>query len=123
MGRKQALPGKAGSPFSKAVKANGLWFVTGHVTSKEDMVVGDIGAQTRGTLRNLQRTLTECGCTMNDVVRCTVYLTNINDFANMNEAYKEFFGAEPPARTTIGIKELASPDYLIEIDLIALANE
>ncbi len=122
MSAKTVLPARPGAPFSKAVKANGFWFVTGHVAAKEGLDPTDIAQQTRGTLENLKRTLGECGVGMENVVRATVYLVNMSDFAAMNAVYKEYFPVDAPARTCFGVKELATPDYLVEIDVVALAD-
>lgn len=119
MAKKEVILSKPGSPFAKAVKANGFLFVTGHVGGPLDQIdPDDIRSQTRMTLENLARTLESCGVSMSDAVQVKVYLTDMRDFDSMNEVYKQFFPENPPARTTIGVKELASPEYRVEIDLI-----
>lgn len=120
MVKKTIFAGKPGAPLSKAVQANGFLFLTGHVGGPVAQIdATDIRAQTRGTLENLKRTLGECDAGLEDVVRATVYLTDMGDFTGMNEVYREYFPADPPARSTIGVKDLGSPEYRIEIDLIA----
>ena len=124
MANKTVYAGKPGAPLSKAIKANGFLFLTGHVAGPRDQVdAGDIGSQTSGTLENIKRTLTECGASLEDVVRVTIYLTDMADFAAMNDAYRAFFPQDPPARSTIGVKELGSPEYRIEVDVIAAVDE
>lgn len=123
MAKKEVFLSKPDSPFAKAVKANGFLFVTGHVAGPQDKVdPNDIRSQTRMTLENLKRTVESCGASFEDAVRVTVYLTDVKDFDAMNEVYKQFFPTEPPARTTIGIKELAGPAYRIEIDMIVAVD-
>lgn len=124
MANKVVFPARPGAPLSKAVKANGFLFLTGHVAGPQDQVdPNDIRSQTRGTLENLKRTLGECGASLEDVVRATVYLTDMADFEGMNEVYREYFPEDPPARSTIGVKELGAPVYRIEIDLVAVVND
>lgn len=120
--KKEALFHKPGMPYSKAVKANGFLFVSGNVAV--DAVSGakgegDIKDQTRLVLKNLKQIVEEAGSSFEDVVRVNVYLTNIADFNGMNEVYKEFFPDLPPTRTTVGVKELSSPVFIVEIDLMA----
>lgn len=117
---KVVYAGRPGAPLSKAVKANGFLFLTGHVAGPVDKVdAGCIRSQTTGTLENIQRTLKECGASLEDVVRATVYLTEMSDKSAMNEAYITFFPNDPPARSCIGVKELGAPEYRIEIDIVA----
>jgi len=77
---------------------------------------GDIKSETRRTLENIRSILEAAGSSLRDVVKVGVFLTDINDFAAMNEVYKEFFLADPPARTTVGAQ---LPKIKIEIDCIA----
>jgi 2-iminobutanoate/2-iminopropanoate deaminase len=81
--------------------------------------LGDVAVETRQVLENIQRNLAACGATMADVVRCTVYLTNIADFAAMNAVYAEFFGNAKPARTTVGVAALPLAGAKLEIDAVA----
>jgi 2-iminobutanoate/2-iminopropanoate deaminase len=124
MSNKTVYASRPGAPLSKAVKANGLLFLTGHVAGPKDQIdANSIESQTKGTLENISRTLGECGATLENVVRVTVYLTDMADKAGMDEAYKKFFPTDPPARSTIGVKELAGPEYKIEVDVIAAVTE
>jgi 2-iminobutanoate/2-iminopropanoate deaminase len=120
--KKEALFYKPGMPYSKAVKANGFLFVSGNVAVDPETGAkgeGDIKDQTRLVLKNLKQIVEDAGSSFEDVVRVNVYLTNIGDFKGMNEVYKEFFPDSPPTRTTVGVKELSSPVFIVEIDLIA----
>ena len=82
------------------------------------LVAGDIQQQTRLALGNIQRILEGCGAAMADVVKCSVFLAEADDFAAMNEVYAEFFGANKPARTTVEAQFVA-PGMKIEIDCVA----
>jgi 2-iminobutanoate/2-iminopropanoate deaminase len=109
-------------PYSPAVKAGGFIYVSGQVPvdpATNQALLGDIAHETRQVLKNIQGNLAACGATPADVVRCTVYLTNISDFAAMNAVYAEFFGEAKPARTTIGVAALPLPGAKVEIDAIA----
>jgi 2-iminobutanoate/2-iminopropanoate deaminase len=81
------------------------------------MSPGDIAHETRLTLENMRRILEACGATMADVVKCSVFLLHSEEFVQMNEVYKEFFGETRPARTTVEAK-FASP-MRVEIDCVA----
>jgi 2-iminobutanoate/2-iminopropanoate deaminase len=109
-------------PYSQAIKAGGFVFVSGQVafdppTGK--LVPGDVSAQTERVLKNVEAILTAAGTRLQSVVRCTVFLKNMNDFAAMNEVYGRFWKSAPPSRTTVEIARLPK-DALIEIDVIAL---
>ena len=80
---------------------------------------GDVGAQIRQVLKNLAAVLEEGGASAADVMKTTVYLADIGDFAAMNEAYADFFGDAKPARTTVQAA-LASPKFLVEIEAVAV---
>jgi len=113
---------KPGAPYSTAIKANGFLFVSGNVPLNPNTgatVEGGIREQTRQVLENLRAIVESAGCSMKQVVRVGVYLTDVGDFAAMNEVYREFFPVNPPTRTTVGIAALARPEFKIEIDLVA----
>lgn len=117
------LPGiDAGDlPFSQAVEAGGLVFVAGQVGSApggHGAVPGGIEAETRAMLDNVGRVLRAAGLDFTDVVKSTVYLVDIGDFASMNVVYREYFPTEPPTRATVGVTALAA-DFRIEIEVIA----
>jgi 2-iminobutanoate/2-iminopropanoate deaminase len=109
-------------PYSPAVKAGGFIYVSGQISvdpATDKAHLGDIATETRQVLKNIETNLAACGATMADVVRCTVYLTNVADFAGMNAVYAEFFGKDKPARTTIGVASLPLAGAKVEIDAIA----
>jgi 2-iminobutanoate/2-iminopropanoate deaminase len=108
-------------PYSPAVRAGDFLFVSGQGPvdpATNQMVTGDIRQEARQVLKNIQRILEGCGATMQDVVKCSVFLADGNDFAAMNEVYAEFFGAAKPARTTVACR-FAVPSMRVEIDCIA----
>ena len=109
-------------PYSQAIKAGGFVFVSGQVafdppTGK--LVPGDVSAQTERVLKNVEAILNAAGTRLESVVRCTVFLKDMNDFAAMNEVYGRFWKSAPPSRTTVEVARLPK-DALIEIDVIAL---
>jgi 2-iminobutanoate/2-iminopropanoate deaminase len=109
-------------PYSQAVRAGGLLFVSGQIPldpSTGAMVDGDIGAQTRRVLQNLGEILTAAGASFDRVVRTTVYLADMADFAAMNEVYGTFFATPAPARSTIQAAGLPK-NARVEIDVIAV---
>lgn len=124
MNKHIVLPARPGSLFSRAVQSGGLVFLSGHVAGPADQIdPKDIRSQTRGTFQNIARTLEEAGLSLQDVVRVTVYLTDIEDKQGMDEIYKEIFVTESPARSTIAVKALAGDEYLIEVDIIAAVRD
>lgn len=109
-------------PYSQAIKANGFVFTSGQVAidpATQQVVTGDITAQTDRVLRNLSEILEAAGTGLGKVVRCTVFLKNMNDFAAMNQVYGKYFSSAPPARATVEVARLPK-DVLVEIDVIAL---
>jgi 2-iminobutanoate/2-iminopropanoate deaminase len=110
-------------PYSQAIKANGLVFVSGQVAidpATQQVISGDVGAQTDRVLRNLAAILEAAGSGLGKVVRTTVFLKNMSEFAAMNEVYAKHLSSAPPARSTVEVARLPK-DVLIEIDVIALA--
>jgi 2-iminobutanoate/2-iminopropanoate deaminase len=110
-----------GYPFSKVVEANGFVFLAGQVGDTpggHGAVPGGIQAETRAMLDNVGRLLRAVDLDYGDVVRCTVYLRDFDDFAAFNAVYREYFPAEPPARATAGVTALAE-DFRIEIEVTA----
>jgi 2-iminobutanoate/2-iminopropanoate deaminase len=113
---------KAIGPYSQAIRANGLIFVSGQTPidpATQQLISGSIAEQTERVLRNIQAILTQAGSSMDRVVRCGVFLKDMNDFTAMNEVYGKFFPSNPPARTTIQAARLPK-DCQVEIDAIAL---
>ena len=114
------LPGKEEMPFSSAVRTGDFIFVsgtTGRVDAQGNPVNG-IEAQTRQCLENIEQALRVAGAALSDVVKVTVFLVNVDDFAKMNGVYKGYFSKDRPARSTV-ITGLARPDMLIEIECVA----
>jgi 2-iminobutanoate/2-iminopropanoate deaminase len=110
-------------PYSQAVKANGFVFTSGQIAidpGTQQVVAGDVAAQTDRVLRNLSEVLEAAGSGLGKVVRVTVFLKNMNDFAAMNKVYGKYFSSAPPARSTVEVARLPK-DVLVEIDVIALA--
>ncbi|MBL8209897.1 MAG: RidA family protein [Bryobacterales bacterium] len=112
---------KPRGPYSPAVRAGDFIFVSGQgpidpVTN--EFSFGDIQHETRVTLTNVQRILEAAGASMADVVKCSVFLKDGGDFANMNAVYAEFFGETKPARTTVETK-FANTTMKVEIDCVA----
>lgn len=108
-------------PYSQAIRAGSLLFVSGQIPldpATGTMVEGDIAVQTHRVLRNLAAILEAAGSSLDRVVRTTVYLTDMNDFAGMNEVYGTYFSAPAPARATIQAVRLPK-DAKVEIDVIS----
>jgi 2-iminobutanoate/2-iminopropanoate deaminase len=110
-------------PYSQAIRANGFVFVSGQIALDpvtNTLVTGDVAFQTDRVLKNLSGILGASGSGLEKVVRSTVFLKNMGDFAAMNEVYGRYFPAAPPARSTVEVARLPK-DVLVEIDVIALA--
>jgi 2-iminobutanoate/2-iminopropanoate deaminase len=110
-------------PYSQAIKANGFIFVSGQIPvdpASQQIIPGDVAAQTERVLQNLAAILKAAGSGIEKVVRSTVYLKNMGEFAAMNEVYGRHFTSAPPARATVEVARLPK-DVLVEIDVIALA--
>jgi len=108
-------------PFSKVVEANGFVFVAGQIgdaPGSQGPVPGGIEAETRAMLENVGRLLRAAGLDYRDVVKATVYLTDIAEFAAMNAIYREYFPVEPPTRATVAVTALAV-GARIEIEVLA----
>ncbi|HKC22194.1 MAG TPA: RidA family protein [Gaiellaceae bacterium] len=112
-----------GAPYSQAIKANGLVFVSGQLALRPDHaeIIGDgIAEQTKQVFANLRAILEAAGSSLDRLVKTTVFLQSLDDFAGMNEVYKQHVGDSPPARSTVEIARLPS-GALVEIEAIALA--
>ena len=108
-------------PFSQVVEANGFEFLAGQIgdaPGSHGPVPGGIEAETRAMLENVGRLLRAAGLDYRDVVKATVYLTDIADFAAMNAVYREYFAEEPPTRATVAVAGLAV-GARIEIEVMA----
>jgi 2-iminobutanoate/2-iminopropanoate deaminase len=110
-------------PYSQAIRAQGLIFTSGQIAidpATAEIIAGDVRAQTERVLRNLSAILQASGSSLEKVLRSTVFLKNMGDFAAMNEVYGRYFEQAPPARSTVEVARLPK-DVLVEIDVIALA--
>jgi 2-iminobutanoate/2-iminopropanoate deaminase len=109
--------------FSQAVKAGTLIFVSGQVakdTSGEVVGKGDINAQTKQCLENLKHVLEAGGATLEDVVKLTVYVANMEHLSTIHEVRAEYFKEPYPASTLIEVSRFTHPEYLIEIEAVAV---
>jgi 2-iminobutanoate/2-iminopropanoate deaminase len=122
--RTEAAPAPfQGAPYSQAIKANGFVFVSGQLSlrpGEKDLLAGDITTQTDQVFKNLRAILDEAGSSLDRLVKTTVFLQNLDDFAGMNEVYAANVGTTPPARSTVEVAKLPS-GALVEIEEIALA--
>jgi 2-iminobutanoate/2-iminopropanoate deaminase len=108
-------------PYSQAIKAGGFLFASGQVAldpGTNEFLGGDISKQTERVLENVKGILEAAGCHLNKVVKTTVYLKNMSEFAAMNEVYAKYFAQAPPARSTVEVARLPK-DALVEIEVIA----
>ncbi len=110
-------------PYSQAIKAGGLVFCSGQIAidpASSAIVSGSVAQQTERVLQNLSCVLQAAGSGLDRVVKTTVFLKNMGDFAAMNEVYGRYFTSAPPARSTVEVARLPK-DVLVEIDVIAVA--
>lgn len=108
-------------PYSQGVRANGFLFISGQVSfdpATSEMTGTDAAQQTQRVMENLKAILEAAGSNFHHVVKTTVFLKDMNDFAAMNEVYGRYFTAAPPARSTVQVARLPK-DALVEIELIA----
>ena len=115
---------KAIGPYSQAVVSNGMAFLSGQIPLDPAtglMVEGDIAAQTERVLENLKSVLEAAGSSLARVVRTTVFLKDMGEFAKMNEVYGRYFASNPPARATVEAARLPR-DARVEIDCIAIVD-
>ncbi len=113
---------KAIGPYSQAIATETMVFTAGQIGLNPvtgEIVEGGIASQTRQVLGNLQHVLEAAGASLPAVVKTSVYLKDMNDFAAMNEVYGEFFPSAPPARSTVAVAELPKA-ALVEIDAVAV---
>ncbi len=108
-------------PYSQAVVVNGMIYTSGQIalTPKGVMLEEDITVQTKQVLKNLEAVLVASGSELNKVVKCTIFLASMDDFATVNALYEEAFGTHKPVRSTVAVKTLPK-NALVEIDAIAL---
>jgi len=121
--RTEAAPAPfQGAPYSQAIKANGFVFVSGQLSLRpgdKELSAGDIGSQTEQVFANLRAILEAAGTSLDNLVKTTVFLQHLDDFAGMNEVYTKHVGERPPARSTVEVAKLPS-GALVEIEAIAL---
>ena len=119
------LPNPNPRPYSQAVKAGDYIFVSGtigNVNPETGGKVTGIQAQTKQCFENIKRLLVKAGASLDDVVKCTVFIKNEADFAPMNDVYRSYFTKDLPARSTV-VTGLVAPDMVIEIECIAYHPE
>ena len=107
-------------PYSQAVEANGFVFVSGQIPidpKTGSVVQADIKEQTRLVMENAKKILAAAGCGMPSVVKSTIFLKNMSDFAAVNEAYGSYFPSDPPARATVEVSRLPK-DVSVEMDFV-----
>ena len=121
--RTEAAPAPfQGAPYSQAIKAGGFVFVSGQLAlrpGEKELMGGEIAAQTEQVFANLHAILEEAGSSFEQLVKTTVFLQDLDDFAGMNEVYSKYVGSTPPARSTVEVAKLPS-GALVEIEAIAL---
>ncbi|HEV2521328.1 MAG TPA: RidA family protein [Candidatus Acidoferrales bacterium] len=113
---------KAIGPYSQAIRANGFVFLSGQIPldpKTQQIVEGDVTVQTERVLENLKGVVEAAGSSIQRVVKTTVFLADMNDFAAMNEVYARYFVAHKPARSTVEVSRLPR-NVRVEIDLIAM---
>jgi 2-iminobutanoate/2-iminopropanoate deaminase len=122
--RTEAAPAPfQGAPYSQAIRANGFVFVSGQLALRpgaKELTGGSIAEQTEQIFANLRAILEEAGSSLDRLVKTTVFLQDLDDFAGMNEVYAKHVGGEPPARSTVEVAKLPS-GALVEIEAVALA--
>ncbi len=109
-------------PYSQAVQAGNLVFTSGQIAldpASGNLAAEDVVGQTHQVIKNLQAVLEEAGASLESVVKTTIFLKSMNDFAQVNEVYAGYFGTSMPARSTVEVARLPK-DVLVEIDCIAI---
>jgi len=108
-------------PYSQAIEVNNMIFTSGQIALRSDgsFVEGDVEAQTTQVMQNLSHVLQAAGSSLQNVVKTTIFLANMDDFAKVNAIYGSFFGEHKPARSTVGVKCLPK-NALVEVEAIAV---
>lgn len=113
------------NPLTAGIIAGGFVFISGQtgqqVVNGQPVYSKDIKEQTRGCLDKLRSVLDAAGSSLEKVVKCTVFITDMAEFAAMNDVYRTYFPADPPARSTVQVAALARPELKVEIEAVALA--
>jgi 2-iminobutanoate/2-iminopropanoate deaminase len=112
-------------PYSQAVVVNGMVYTSGQIAllpnGSDELLSQDVVAQTKQVLSNLKAVLEEAGSSMDNVIKTTIFIADMDDFAVINEIYEKAFGSHKPARSTVAVKTLPK-NALVEIDAVALIN-
>lgn len=111
-------------PYSQAVKAGNTLYVSGQIALDADsgeLINENITEETHAVMKNLDAVLRQAGFGFEDVVKCTIFIKNMNEFGTINEAYGRYFTANPPARETVEVSRLPK-DVNVEISCIAVKN-
>jgi len=110
-------------PYSQAIAVNGMVYTSGQIAlNTEGVMVGDdVETQTHQVMKNLREVLRAAGAEYNDVIKTTIFLADMDDFAKVNTIYAEYFGDHKPARSTVAVKTLPK-NALVEVDCIALCD-
>lgn len=124
-GRRRVVGGSSNPVFSRAVAFGQLVYVSGVVGRKpgaHGTITEGFEAQCRQALENLKTSVEAAGSSMADVLKCTCFLTAVSDFAAFNKVYKTFFPSDPPARSTVVVKDTVVPGAKLEIDCVACTS-
>lgn len=110
-------------PYSQGILVNNLFYSSGQIPLRADgtLVTGDVKEQTRQVFQNLEAVLTAAGASLETVVKATVFIANMDDFAAVNEIYGEYFSTHKPARSCVEVSRLPK-DALVEIEVVALVK-
>ncbi len=111
-------------PYSQAIEFNGMLFCSGQISivpATDEIITGDIEKQTRQVISNIDAVLSEAGYTWNNIVKTTIFLTDMNDFSKVNAIYAEKFKELPPARSTVQVAALPK-NVNVEIEITACKN-
>jgi 2-iminobutanoate/2-iminopropanoate deaminase len=112
--------GTPSATLTPAIRVGNMVYGSGQLGMRRDATDQSIGAQTRAALENVKRVFEQAGTTMENAVRCTVFLTEVADFQGMNAVYREFWPTSPPARSTVVVKALVVPGAVVEIECMAV---
>lgn len=110
-------------PYSQGIIVNNMFYSSGQIplTAEGELIEGDVQAQTHQVFKNLQAVLAEAGASLDTVVKATVFIKDMNEFAAINEVYGEYFSEHKPARSCVEVARLPK-DVLVEIEVIALVK-
>lgn len=112
-------------PYSQATEANGFIFISGQIAidpAVSNMIQGDVKAEAEQVMKNLQAIIAEAGCSMEDVLKCTIFLRDMNDFADVNAVYGSYFTEHAPARETVAVAGLPK-DARVEISAVVMRRQ